>query len=418
MRFVRTLPEPIRTPVIRSLVGVVRSLRSANWPQTNERHKLECGPLVVSGFINEALGIGRAAHMTADALDRAGLHPILHSIRPALEHYPRGGLMLPSTPMEKGFANGGVWIIQANAPECDILLQALDPDTWKSRYRIGYWVWETTEAPSSWARTAKWFHEIWTPSQYSANALSAGFQRAGLGKETSKIRIVPHPAPRLNSQAKRNSFHLPQSAFIALTTFDGRSSLARKNPYAAVETWISTQRTPSPNRILIVKSIESTADRKGVAEIKAAAQGRPDIHFLDQRLGNREMGNLLASADLVISLHRSEGFGLMLAEAMSLGKIILSSNNSAPREYLNKNNAVLVDTVDCPVSDRFGTYKTGEWSDPILTDATLKLSLILDEPENYTKLGKQAQIDVTKFDLPWTAAKLNEAEWKRHILSG
>jgi glycosyltransferase involved in cell wall biosynthesis len=362
------------------------------------------GDLVFSGFLSETIGLGRAGQMAVGALQRAGLAVTPHDVRPVLKHYPRGGLRLPGGP-------GGVWIIQANAPECDAILQSIRSSDWAGRYRIGYWAWETTLAPSRWVQSAEWFHEIWSISAYSANAIRAACLKAGRPDLAARVRVMPCPTPRQIGIADRARFGLPPDGLVMLSTFDGRSTLARKNPMGVVAAWKRGIPTPTADVQLVIKSIESRADPVGFAGLRRAIVDRPDIRLIDARLTDEDMSSLMASCDVFLSLHRSEGFGLLLAEAMAMGKVVIATDYSAPAEWLTPEIAILVEATEVMVSDPSGIYRTGRWGEPDLAGAGAAIARAVRERAALRGMGARAALQAQDFDGFWTNARLSAQFW-------
>ena len=340
--------------------------------------------------------------MAIGALQRAGLDVVAHDARAVLNHYPRGGLSLPGD-------GGGVWIVQLNAPECDALLQAIRHDAWRDRYRIGYWVWETTLAPADWVEVADWFHEIWTISRFSADALVARFRLAGRDDLAARVSVMPCPAPRLTGRRRRAAFGLSEDARVALSLFDGRSTFARKNPLGVVAAWVAAFPESSAAAQLAIKSIAMAADPAGADQLRAAASGRADIVIVDQVLSDADMADLVATADVVVSLHRSEGFGLLLAEAMVLGKVIISSDYAAPAEWLDPQNAILVAVDETPVVDPSGAYSDGNWCEPRHDSAVQALAQAFRSEEDLARLGGKARVDSADFDVNWALSQLQRS---------
>ena len=346
--------------------------------------------------------------MSIAALRRAGLDVVEHDARPVLKHYPLGGLTLPGGP-------GGVWIIQLNAPECVAVLQAIRHDDWRDRYRIGYWVWETTLAPEGWTDVAGWFHEIWTISRFSADALIARFRLAGRPELAERVHIMPCPRPRIAGHRRRAAFGLSEDARVALSLFDGRSTFARKNPLGVVKAWVAAFPEPSAVTQLAIKSIAMAADPAAAGQLRAATAGRADIVIIDQVLTDADMADLVATADVVVSLHRSEGFGLLLAEAMVLGKLVISSRYSAPAEWLNDANALLVDVDERPVADPSGAYVDGGWGEPRPSAAVRALLLAFDASAEWGSVCSAAQRDSEAFDFQWEKASVMKQPFNRFV---
>ena len=366
LRPVRSLPPALRGPIIAASGYLERARRVRSWEPPRPVGTIAPGAVVVSGLVNDVSGIGRAGRLTLDALGSHGITPVAHDLRPVILGYPDVHSDLPGGP-------GGIWIVHANAPETDIALQGLSPQSWANRYRIGYWVWETTAAPRSWRRTARWFHEIWTPSHYAAAALRTVLAGGSENELAARVRVVPHPVPHGAEVADRARFGLSADRFTGLVMLDGRSTLARKNPSGAVAAWMKAFPKPAADRELVVKVHAGGAETDLPDDIAGPVARRSDIRLFTAILSDRDMGVLLASIDIYISLHRSEGFGLTVFEAAARGRPVLATANSAIAEYFGTGSILAVPSVDRPVSDPSGTYRNGVWGEPDLTVAADQL---------------------------------------------
>ena len=352
--------------------------------------------------MGEALGVGRAGAATADALARAGLEVERRSLRPAFGRVWRPGRKPPVS-----VRPGGVWLIHANAPETAMALIAHDPADWARRYRIGYWAWETTEAPPDWPRVAPWLHEIWVPSRFVAEAVGAALDRAGLTGARAKLRVMPHPVtPPATVRARPERFGLEPGVRHALMMFDGRSAFARKNPWGAIEAWTRALPEPRPDARLIVKGVALSTDPASSSRLRALAGSRPDIRLLEAELSEADLWDLLASIDLVISTHRAEGFGLVPAEAMALGKPVIATGWSGVTDFMDEASAVLLPYRLVPVRDPTGAYTTGQWAEPDIDAAARAIRDLLDRPDRARRLGAAARDRIAALDRAWSPEAL------------
>lgn len=401
---IRTLPLPIRLPLIRGALAAVRMTRSGRWTAPAPLDRIQPGPLVVTGFLDEVLGIGKAGRMTVDAVSRAGFSVTPDPLRPAMRRVWSGRQpALPAGP-------GGVWLIHANAPETEIALMAHDPADWAGRYRIGYWAWETPQAPASWARAARWLHEVWTPSRFVADAVGAAMDGIGWPEGRERLRVMPHPvrAPEtITPQPGR--FGLTPGKRHALVMFDGRSAYARKNPWGAIEAWTRAYPEPAPDADLIVKAVSLDTDPKSARRLRALAAGRPDIVLVEDHLSDDDLWSLLDGIDLLISTHRSEGFGLVPAEAMALGKPVIVTGWSAVTEFVGPDAGVLLPYRLTPVRDPTGAYRGAVWAEPDLDACARAIRELMDNPDRAKALGRAGPARAAALSEPWSAENLNRA---------
>lgn len=401
MGLVRILPLPVRLPLIRAALAAAQAAREPGWRRLEQSRTQ--GPLVVSGFLGEALGVGRAADATADALEQAGFTVQRASLRGAQKRVWKAGDKPPVS-----CRPGGVWLIHANAPEVEVALMTHDPADWAGRYRIGYWAWETTEAPPDWARVAPWLDEIWTTSRFTSDAVRAMLERAGMAEQTAKIRVMPHPVqPPVKVKADPARFRLEPNVRHALMMFDGRSAFARKNPWAAIEAWTTAIPVARPDSRLVIKGNALDTDPGARRRLTKLLETRNDIRLVEADLSSDDLWSLIASVDLLISLHRAEGFGLVPAEAMALGKPVVMTGWSGVLDFADDSSAALVPGRLTPVKDPSGAYRTGEWAEPDIIAAAAHIRELIDDPPRAARLGAAGPARIAALSKAWTAEALN-----------
>ena len=300
------------------------------------------GSVIVSGFLGGTKGVSKAARLTVEGLRAAGFEVAEHDVAPLFEVSDG----LDNSPAAT--ALGGVWIFHLNAPEAITAMSRIDPDKWLGRYRIAFWAYELPKVPPSWVRAAAAFHEVWAPSQFVADAL----RNSGIDKP---IRVMPHPVtlgPPPFAAIPAND------DFIVLAMGDLKSSAARKNLIGAIDIYRRAFPTVSPKTRLVLKvqSEEAHADFRDKA--LAAARGRGDILFRTGSVDDSEIGQLIAGASVLLSPHRSEGFGLSLAEAFLAGVPALATGWSGNLDFMACVPELLIRHTLVPVADPDGIYRT------------------------------------------------------------
>lgn len=333
------------------------------------------GAVVVSGYFSEVNGIGRAGRLTLESARTWGGQMIAHDMGadPGANRVARG-------------SSGGIWLAHCNPPEAMAFMVGPTSHVWADRYRVGYWAYELERIPDDWLPALRLFHEIWAPSRFVADAILVA-----RGPQGPLVRVVPHPQPRRDDIAPDRARFNITSRFTALSMFDGRSTLARKNPMGAV---LAFQRAFGPNddAALIVKVVEGGADPRAVSELKAATSHWPNIRFLHDKLTDREVLQLIASVDVLVSLHRSEGFGLPIAEAMTLGVPAVVTGWSGSAEFA-EGAAVAVPYQLVPAADPSRRYERPDlrWADPDLDAAAAALRRLAAEPAWRAELAATAR---------------------------
>jgi glycosyltransferase involved in cell wall biosynthesis len=386
---VRALAQPLSLRL--ALFRVRRAL-------ANHEPPVQPGPLVVSGLINETKGVSEAARLTMRALSAARYPLVGHDLRTLLNARSTAEAALPVA------GAGGVWLIHVNAPEGLKALARLSPTQWLGRYRIGYWAYELPVAPTLWRSASHAFHELWAPSRFVADALKAS------GVDVP-IRVMPHPVAideRLPTR-DRARFLMPRDAFAVLAMGDLHSSATRKNLLGAIAVYRRSFPTPDGKSVLILKTQSSDAHRDFRAQAETAIAGRKDIMLVADTLSRFELRGLLASCDVLLSPHRSEGFGLALAEAFQMDVPALATGWSGNLDFMSDLPELLIDSTLVPVRDLHGVYgRSGlQWAEPDLADAASKLCALANDPALRQRLAAKGRAAVERLSTPWSRRALD-----------
>jgi glycosyltransferase involved in cell wall biosynthesis len=361
------------------------------------------GPLIYTGFVDEVMGLGRAGRLAVSAIEAAGLPVIAQPIRPILNFV--GPLASARLPTDR---DGGVWILHCNPPEARIVLANIRRRHWRRRYLIGYWAWELQELPEDWKALVPEFHEIWVLSEFMAEAVRPYARRVRVmwPRSPDVAGVAPDPA--------RFGFDAGPVHFAAFA--DVRSALMRKNPAGAIAAFKAGFPEPSGRAALTLKLVEPSADPAGVAGLRAAAEGRPDIRFFEARLTDADMAAFMASLDVLVSLHRSEGFGLTIAEAMAVKKPAVATGWSSNLDFTSGAAAeTLVPYTLVPVQDSSGRYELGQWAEPDIAAAGALMRRLADDPAFRTRVGEAGPGSIAVLDTPWRPETLRAEPWARLV---
>lgn len=252
---------------------------------------------------------------------------------------------------------------------------------------VGIWLYELAEAPASWRGAFKYVDEVWAPSAFNADALRA------VAPSGARVRVVRFPLFALPRAAPdRARFGLPPGVCVAFTAADLKSSATRKNPIGALQAWLRAFPEPASDALWLCKISNADSHAPTQDALTAAAAERPDIRIVQDRYTPDEMLSLMASIDIVLSLHRAEGFGLTLAEGAWLEKACISTNWSAPTEFLDPDGAALIPYKLVPVDDPQGLYPRGaSWADPDLDAAAEAIRTLVGSPRLRARIGVQAR---------------------------
>ena len=307
-------------------------------------------PLVVAGMFRTANGLGQAARLGIHALKRQGYNPIavdLSDILNQIDGHSEDALQkMPS-------GSRGTLVLHANAPETRMALQALGLRRWHNWRIIGYWAWELSEPPKEWLSIAEHLDEIWTPSNFVTEAFRPFVD--------IPIRTVALPvrAPELTTDDTPVSFDASPMRYLIMA--DGRSSFHRKNVLSAVRIYRNAF-SQKDDTSLTVKLRNVREYPEFSRDLTDAVRGDDAITIIDESLSDAYRWNLIASHHVMLSAHRSEGFGLHLAEAMSIGRVAMATGWSGNMEFMNTKNSVLLPYQLEAVKDPYGVYKAPKGS--------------------------------------------------------
>jgi glycosyltransferase involved in cell wall biosynthesis len=350
--------------------------------------------LAVCGEFNRASGLGEGARLMAAAAETLGVKMWRIDSGDLAEGGPMGEVVVPPA--------GAPLALHINAPSLPAALLRLPRGLLRGRRVIGYWAWELPVAPTGWAEGMDFVHEIWAPSRFTADALET--------LAPGRVRVVPHavavrpPAP---SGLTRVDFGLPDDAFVVLTSFSLASSLARKNPLAAIAAFRAAF-GDRPDRIMVLKLTHCAHWPADLAMLRDAVAGAANIRMETRILPAADSHALSRCADVILSLHRSEGFGLVPAEAMLLGKPVVATDWSATAEFIDPGCGIPVPFRLIPAADPRGVFEApgAVWADADVGAAADALRLLAGDPALCARLGAAARVvAATRF----TAAPLQQA---------
>ena len=404
----RHLPLKYRLPLIHGALNLLARAKASGWAKAVPEDLIK-GPFVVSAFFNETTGVAQGGRLSAQAFRAAGYDIIEHDLRPCFKQFVTEAADLPG--------KGGVWYIHANAPEVLVALMAHEPAQWADRYRIAYWAWETPKAPRDWIRIADYLHEIWVPSRFVHDALVATFNDALRADLIPRLRVMPHPVPlpppARHAQA-RARFGLSDELCEVLCLFDTKSSAARKNPWGVLIAWELAFPQENPVARLTVKVSDLSDDRASERRLLAMAAARSDIRVISDRLNEADMEAYIGAFDILVSLHRAEGFGLTLAEAMAAGVAVIATDWSGNIDFMTPENSRLIKSSLIPVSDPEGGYSIVKrdpmqvWADPHIFEAVTDIRQLTDQPALRRALGEAGVQAIRDLHAPWRHHELAE----------
>ena len=342
--------------------------------------------LTIVGYPFQPTGMAEHARSTFRAFQAAGVTPRLVDVADANRGF--------DPDLERDFAphlvatlGEGVNLFGVNGDEAERVIAKVGEAAFSRGYNIAYPAWELVRYPKAWARVLDRFDEIWAPSAFVQEALQ--------GAVSKPVHRMPLPVDlRLSSFLGRRHFGIPEEAFVAVFFFDFASYADRKNPGAVLEAFERlTMRRPDADIHCVIKSRggRDAGEAQAALEDRLAALGsRARAIYGD--LSDNEIKNLIRVSDVFVSLHRSEGFGRGMAEAMALGRPAIATGYSGNLDFMLPGMGLLVDYDLVPVAA--GAYPHGDgqvWADASPEHASRLMEQLLDDPAEARAMGARAK---------------------------
>ena len=370
------LPRRLRRAALFGLTGF-----AASKPDPDAR---PAEPIIVVGCLRSATGLGESARLCYQALSASGMDVRGIDVSSLLMQ----PLDLPNFEFRDGRTSRGfgTLILHVNAPLMPLVLLSLGQKIIREKWIVGYWAWELEVIPQEWNVGIPLVHEIWVPSRFVAAAVAARVT-------DTTIRVLPHAVACVGLPIKapiRESLR----PFTVLAIFSMGSSIERKNPLGALAAFRTAFGDRSDVR-MIMKVTHPGLFSEGERRLRAAVADARNVTMIDHIMRRSEISLLYAQADCFVSLHRSEGFGLAIAEAMLHGLPVLSTDWSGTTDFVNSENGRPVKYQLIPARDPQGTYDFPElsWAEPDMFAAARLLQELRDDSRG---LGERARDDALR----------------------
>lgn len=368
----KRLPASIRRFALSAITHFVAS--------KPDRDAKPAEPIIVVGCLRSATGLGESARLSYQALEAGGFDVRGVDVSRLL--------MQPIDLPEYTFRDGrsclgrGTLLVHVNAPLMPLVLLSLGRRLIVEKWIVGYWAWELSVVPPEWKWGTACVHEIWAPTRFVADAIAARMKNV-------TIRILPHPVACgvASSSIIRTDRH--PRPFTALVVFNMGSSMERKNPLAAIAAFQQAFGNRSDVR-LIVKTSNPELFPEGWRRLRAAVASADNITLIDRTLKPHQLAELYAASDCLLSLHRSEGFGLVLAEAMLHGVPVIATNWSGTTDFVTAEIGFPIPCRLIAAHDPQGAYDYPDllWADPDITVAADVLRMLFAQPTSVREAAR------------------------------
>lgn len=361
-QFIRTSYRVLRARVLQQLI-----------PQSRVAFPAQKKPVIeVIGFFQSISGIGESARLCAQQLAADG-YPVKCT---SVESFFR-----KPAEMEWNWANTihddqvQCRIYHLNPPMLPTVILQMGIKKFKQTYNIGYWAWELELIPTEWIKATRYMNAIFTPSEFTTNVIQC-YTKA-------PVLTVTHPVVAGQATAnKRAALGIPEDAFLIANIFSFGSAMERKNPVALVNAFKQVfKETDNAHLVLKANAGDESPEKKQLLELIA---GHSKIHLIDQQWSRADILGLIQCASVYASLHRSEGFGLTIAEAMLLGTPTLVTAWSGNMDFNTEENSFLIPFTQVPVNSPHPEFKgltNAQWAEANSDEAATILKAIYTHPE-------------------------------------
>jgi glycosyltransferase involved in cell wall biosynthesis len=376
---IKIIPIELLRKVKRKLV---KNLIDKNMQRNNKTFDRTKNPDGINfiGLIKAEVGLGQSCRLIAEAIENTGIeYTVFNQIQInscRQEDSSWDYKITNTTPFN-------VNLIHINPPDLAIAFLTLDKSIWDYKYNIAFWLWELEEFPDEWVKCFDLLDEIWTPSEFVSNSIR---------KKTSLpvyTMVYPISAPT-NDNFDRKYFKLPEDKFLYLCMYDSNSMTERKNPMAVINSFKKAFKYSEQNIGLVIKI--NNPDARDLESISQSLKDYSKIYIIKEIMTKTEVNSLIKNVDVLVSLHRAEGFGLPLAEAMLLGTPTIATNWSANTEFMNGDIACMVGFDLITLDKDYGVFKKGNrWADPHIDQAAMFMRKLYEDKTYYNSISSGAQ---------------------------
>lgn len=359
------------------------------------------------GYLSGALGIGTSARLMDAALVAARIPTSTFAASVDLQSRATASFRRSTA------TRYDTSVIAVNADQAKAVTESM-ADVVARSYRIGMWYWEVESFPASSDGAYAVVDEVWVATDFIRDAVA---QRAPV-----PVRTVMPPLPQRSAGEAADvpaRVGIPAGRPWFFFAFDYLSTMERKNPLGLIEAFARAfPANHDDGPILVIKTLNADLRVADAERLRIVASARTDVLIIDDYLESDELTALMARCTAYVSLHRAEGLGLTIAEAMAWGRPVVVSAYSGSMQFTNERNAFLVPCAKIPIPVGADPYPAGTpWADPDLDEAASALRRILADPDTARAVGQRAAEDIRVLHSPAASGeRVREAledAWRR-----
>jgi glycosyltransferase involved in cell wall biosynthesis len=262
----------------------------------------------------------------------------------------------------------------------------------RHRFNVAMWAWELAEYPDVWRKEMRVIDEFWAGSAFNQQCLAM----------KTEVPVLHMPQPVTISDADgswgRLDFGIPEHRFLFLFQFDFTAFIERKNPYACLAAFRRAFPTYTPaGPVLVIKTNNSERYLEEMRKLKDAVGDDPNIVIVSGTFRRGKVMAIMNACDVFVSLHRSEGFGRSLAEAMLMGKPVIGTNYSGNTEFMRPDNSCLVNYSLVSVPEGHYPHATGQvWAEADIDHAAWHMRRLLAHRVLREQISKVASATIAE----------------------
>jgi glycosyltransferase involved in cell wall biosynthesis len=306
------------------------------------------------GYFGSPTGIGQSARSLARAAEAAGL-PVARIDAAGLGAVPRAGGLFAAN------------LYHVNADAAAATVEMCGPALYRGRANVAYWYWETEVFPERWSDRYAYFDEVWVASEFCRQAIA----------RLSPIPVIVMP-PAVTVDRAAALTGRPGIPVTFLTVCDARSSPERKNPLGVVRAF--ARAFPEERAIRLTVKVANAPSAPGLIDSLRKAAATANVEIDDSLTSRADVERLLAECEAYVSLHRAEGFGFPIAEAMALGKPVIATDYSGSRDFVDEATGFPVPFRLVTLDRSVGPYDRGtRWAEPDEEKAAATLRRVAED---------------------------------------
>lgn len=351
------------------------------------------------GYLKAESGLGQASRLALEALLRTGHQISAIDTNNGLDD-AYGDTQFDDILSTEFKHKINIFHVQPGA-SFEIMLSLLGREGLRGRYNIGYWLFELEDIPEKWQDTFKYINEIWTPAKFTTEAYS----------KVSPVPVFTMPygvEGSVNPKLSRKDFGIPEGKFCYLVMFNSRSGFERKNPVDAIKAFVSAFPDNDDVCLVIKASHLSSEDNDFLTSLLKNVH---HYRIINEIISKADNYSLISLCDVFVSLHRSEGFGLVMAEAMLLGTVCIATSYSANTDFMDSSNSCPVDyeLKNIELKDDIVYAQDKKWAYPDVKQASEYMVKLYEDREFYNTLKTNAQENIKReLSIEKSTERMNE----------